>query len=79
LLWHAFIAEKHDISREDVEMVVDDMRLDAAGLSVDGEPPAEVQLDVEPEGDDAGESQADISADRDRVIDFRSGSHDKDG
>jgi len=79
LLWHAFIEEKHDISREDVEMVVDDMRLDAAGLSLDGEPPAEVQLDVEPEDDQSSEAKGDLSADRDRVIDFRSGSHDKEG
>src|SRR3546814_11416901 len=34
LLWHAFIEEKHAIARADVDLVIDDMKLDARGLAI---------------------------------------------
>src|SRR3546814_8299053 len=36
LLWHAFIEEKHAVGPDDLRLVIDDMRLDARGLSLDG-------------------------------------------
>lgn len=81
LLWHAFIEEKHDISREDVQMVIEDMRLDASGLSPDGEPPPEIDLSLSAEDTAAvqqSQRQSQTVAGADRVIDFRA-AHDKEG
>jgi type II secretory pathway predicted ATPase ExeA len=35
LLWHAFVDEKHTVGEEDVEIVIQDMKLDAEGLSME--------------------------------------------
>ena len=78
LLWHAFIEESHAISREDAELVVEDMKLDAAGLSLDGEAPPDVELPIEPENDRDDQTLRQASQDADRVVDFRA-SHDKEG
>ncbi|WP_193369806.1 XrtA/PEP-CTERM system-associated ATPase [Pelagibius marinus] len=80
LLWHAFIEEKHAITVEDVEMVIGDMRLDASGLTLDGEPSPEIDLGVEPEEADQLEEahrRDSASAGTDRVVGFHA-SHGKD-
>jgi general secretion pathway protein A len=81
LLWHAFIEEGHAITREDVTLVIDDMRIDASGLSPDGEPPPDIDLTIAPEdtaGVQEGQRQSHAVAGVDRVVDFRA-AHDKDG
>lgn len=78
LLWHAFIEDSHAITREDAELVVEDMKLDAAGLSLDNEPPPEVELAIEPEDDRENESLRQASQGTDRVVGFRV-PHDKEG
>lgn len=76
LLWHAFIEEQHEIAREDVELVVDDMRLDAIGLGADSEPTPEVEL--LPESDSEEESHFGHGSDNaDRIVDFRT-PHEKE-
>lgn len=78
LLWHAFIEEKHAITRADVALVIDDMRLDASGLSPDGAALPEIDLAAEEEnGAEIPAGHRDLS-EQDRVIDFRA-AHDKDG
>lgn len=53
LLWHAFVEEKHAIGEADVELVIQDMKLDAEGvvLDTDGRPdfvdPSEPATDAE--------------------------------
>lgn len=76
LLWHAFIEEKHAVRREDVAVVIDDMRLDASGLSPDGEPLPDIDLATaeDPSGAQQGHQ---ASPGRDRVVDFRL-PHEKD-
>lgn len=78
LLWHAFIEEKHEIVQADVEMVIEDMKIDATGLGLEGDPPAEIDLSSEMREEAEGESlrQAATGA-ADRVVDFRT-PHDKD-
>lgn len=71
LLWHAYIEEKHAIARDDVELVIDDMKLDASGLSLDGEPSPEVELSAEPEDDEENQDLGTASPGADRVVDFR--------
>ena len=78
LLWHAFIEESHAISRQDAELVVEDMKLDAAGLSLDGEAPPDVELPIEPENDRDDQTLRQASQGADRVVDFRA-PHDKEG
>jgi hypothetical protein len=78
LLWHAFIEESHAISRQDAELVVEDMKLDAAGLSLDGEAPPDVELPIEPENDRDDKTLRQASQGADRVVDFRA-PHDKEG
>lgn len=76
LLWHAFVEENHAIAREDVELVIDDMRLDASGLSLDDGPPPEVEVTI-PEDDDEDQRRRQASPAPDRVVDFRS-PHEKE-
>jgi len=76
LLWHAFIEEKHAIERDDVAFVIDDMRLDASGLSLDGEPLPDIDLGTASE--DISEQQGyQTATGRERVVDFRS-AHEKE-
>ena len=80
LLWHAFIEEEHAITREAVTLVIDDMRIDASGLSPHGEPPPEIDLTITPEDTAAvqeGQRQSHAVAGVDRVVDFRA-AHEKD-
>ncbi|HEY9549460.1 MAG TPA: AAA family ATPase [Kiloniellaceae bacterium] len=79
LLWHAFIEEKHAVGPDDVSLVIDDMKIDASGLSLDGDGLPDVDLAVDT-GDAAGADdrsqrrQAAPGVDRsgsDRVVDFR--------
>ncbi|GAB4394880.1 MAG: XrtA-associated ATPase [Kiloniellaceae bacterium] len=87
LLWHAFIEEKHAITRDDVAMVVDDMRLDATGLSLEGGPQPDVTLETpselapeegDPDDRDGAPSLQEESPEDHRVVDFRA-THDKEG
>src|SRR3546814_2630869 len=41
-----FIEEKHAIARADVDLVIDDMKLDASGLAADGGTLPEVDLTI---------------------------------
>jgi hypothetical protein len=77
LLWHAFIEEKHAITREDVSLVIDDMRLDASGLSLDGEPPPEIDLAVEPAGTHEKHRPSEAFPGTDRVVEFPA-AHEKE-
>jgi type II secretory pathway predicted ATPase ExeA len=70
LLWHAYIEERHEIVREDVELVVEDMRLDAAGLGTESTTP-EVELAPESESEEEGSHRGQDSDDADRVVGFR--------
>ena len=71
LLWHAFVEEKHVIGEADVGLVVEDMRLDAEGLSA--------ELDMSPDfatapdpGDERDLQQVKQALPgSDRVVDFR--------
>jgi general secretion pathway protein A len=81
LLWHAFIEEKHSITRDDLALVVDDMRLDASGLSPDGQPLPEIDLTgetEEPDGVAEATQQRQAAPGRERVVDFRA-PQDKEG
>jgi general secretion pathway protein A len=74
LLWHAFIEEKHTVGQQDVELVIDDMRLDANGLSFEAEPPSELNLigeNEEPKGSENDREQRQAAAGADRIVDFR--------
>jgi putative secretion ATPase (PEP-CTERM system associated) len=78
LLWHAFIEESHAVAREDVELVIEDMKIDAAGLAPDAGPPPDVDLGGEPESNQEDSYLRQASPASDRVVDFRA-SHDKEG
>jgi hypothetical protein len=71
LLWHAFVEENHAIGEQDVELVVQDMRLDAEGMTAD------LSLDPGFVGPSAETAEADVrplkqaTTASDRVIDFR--------
>lgn len=69
LLWHAFIDEKHAVSEGDVELVIQDMKLDADGLSLELEPHADLAMSPEPANEATPARQA-IAA-SDRVVEFR--------
>jgi putative secretion ATPase (PEP-CTERM system associated) len=75
LLWHAFIEEKHAIDQDDVNVVIQDMRLDAEGL-LDLDPQAEFVEPSEPVNDRSAKPVKQAASDR--VVEFRS-SIDKDG
>jgi general secretion pathway protein A len=76
LLWHAFIDEKHTISEDDVELVIQDMKLDADGLSLELESHTELAMPPEPATEATPTRQA-IAA-SDRVVEFRNPA-EKDG
>ncbi len=77
LLWHAFIEEKHAITQEDVDLVVDDMKIDANGLSLDlGPDPVDDSL-KEPAGGQEAKPLKQAAPGSDRVVDFRS-PHEQD-
>lgn len=78
LLWNAFIEEKHEITAEDVDFVADDMRIDASGLTLEGEPAPDVDLALEPELAGGSEPQRVEPQASDRVVDFRH-VNEKDG
>lgn len=78
LLWHAFVEEKHAISAEDVVFVAEDMRIDASGLSLEGEPASEVDLALESQFSEDTKPQRPEPQESDRVVDFRN-VNEKDG
>ncbi|HTO63150.1 MAG TPA: XrtA/PEP-CTERM system-associated ATPase [Bradyrhizobium sp.] len=71
LLWHAFVEEKHAVGEEDVELVAQDMKLDAEGLSLDFDP----NPDLAPPGEPSAEAEVrplkQAASGSDRVVDFR--------
>jgi len=77
LLWHAFIEEKHEILRSDVELVVDDMKLDASGLDLEGAPPPDIELESPADEPQGGQPLRQAAPGVDRVVDFRA-PHDKE-
>ena len=81
LLWHGFIEEKHVLTREDVVLVIDDMRLDAAGASPDGHPLPEINLASETDataGPEEASRQRQAAPGMERVVDFRA-PYDREG
>ncbi len=68
LLWHAFIEERHVITAADAAMVIQDMRIDANGLSLEGDLAADL---MEPVQDAGARSSKQASVASDRVVDFR--------
>jgi general secretion pathway protein A len=77
LLWHAFIEEKHAIDRDDVLLVIEDMRLDASGLTADFDGPTEASLKISADSEPQENYPRRTSADVDRVVDFRA-AHEKE-
>lgn len=71
LLWHAFIEDKHTITGEDTEFVIDDMKIDATGLSGELGPEPDVELALDPPEDPDSEPAKQGAQDSDRVVDFR--------
>lgn len=71
LLWHAFVEEKHSVGEEDVELVIQDMKLDADGLSlaIDSHPDFATPSESTTEAEIRPLKQALPSSDR--VVDFR--------
>jgi putative secretion ATPase (PEP-CTERM system associated) len=68
LLWHAFIEEKHIIDEDDVNIVIQDMRLDAEGL-LDLDSQAELVEPVDSANDGAAKTIKQPASDR--VVEFR--------
>src|SRR3546814_764190 len=84
LLWHAFIEEKHAIARADVDLVIDDMKLDASGLAADGGTLPEVDLTIPAEPADTAvamqqrrQAVSGLAGAADRVVVFLS-PHEKE-
>ena len=75
LLWHAFIEEKHAIDQDDVNIVIQDMRLDAEGL-LELDLQAEFVEPMEPVNDPPAKPIKQAASDR--VVEFRP-SIEKDG
>lgn len=71
LLWHAFIEEKHAVDEDDVNLVVEDMKFDASGLSPEPAPDPEFAVSLEPAADREARPLKHAAAASDRVIDFR--------
>lgn len=78
LLWNAFIEESHTITAKDVAFVSEDMRIDATGLALDGEPAQEVEVALEPPPAQESELARSEAQTSDRVVDFRN-LNEKDG
>lgn len=71
LLWHAFIEEKHAIDAGDVDLVVQDMKLDAEGLAVELDLQPEYATPAEPASDRDIRPVKQALTGSDRVVDFR--------
>jgi general secretion pathway protein A len=72
LLWHAFVEEKHAIGEDDVDLVIQDMKLDADGLSLELDSHPDFATPVEPASDrETGPVKQTLPV-SDRVVDFRS-------
>jgi putative secretion ATPase (PEP-CTERM system associated) len=70
LLWHAFVEEKHAVGEEDVELVIQDMKLDAEGLSLEGAAHSEFVTAVEPASEAEIRPLKQAITASDRVVDF---------
>ena len=77
LLWHAFIEEKHEILSADVELVIDDMKIDATGIDLGGDPLSDIDLAAETEDEEIDSPVRQAATGAERVVDFRT-SHEKD-
>jgi putative secretion ATPase (PEP-CTERM system associated) len=71
LLWHAFVEEKHAVGEKDVELVIQDMKLDAEGLSLELDLRPDFATPSEPTAETEIRSLKQAVATSDRVIDFR--------
>lgn len=78
LLWHAYIEEKHSISRDDVDAVAQDMKIDAEGLSLELESQPEFATPPEAVNDREAKPVKPTLQVSDRVVEFRT-SAEKDG
>jgi general secretion pathway protein A len=71
LLWHAFVEEKHAVGEEDVGLVIQDMKLDAEGLSRDVDSHPDLVTPSEPTTEAEIRPLKQALPASDRVIDFR--------
>ena len=71
LLWHVFVEEKHSIDEPDVEVVIQDMRLDADGLSHETDLRADFVTNPESAAEAEPKPLKQAVAASDRVVDFR--------
>lgn len=71
LLWHAFIEENHVICGGDIEAVIQDMKLDAEGLSLELDPQAEFANPPDPVDDQAAAPVKQALPISDRVVELR--------
>jgi hypothetical protein len=70
-LWHAFVEEKHAVSEEDAELVIQDMKLDAEGLSLELNSSPDFAIPSEPTVETEIKPLKQAIATSDRVIDFK--------
>lgn len=77
LLWHAFIEEKHAITLEDVQIVSEDMKIDASGLSLEGGLDTDIDLTLESNQSVNSPTSSQALGGSERVVDFRT-PNDKD-
>ena len=71
ILWHTFVEEKHSIDEADVELVVQDMRLDADGLSLETDLRPDLVTTPEPASEAEIRPLKQALVTSDRVVDFR--------
>jgi general secretion pathway protein A len=71
LLWHAFVEEKHAIAEADVELVIQDMKLDADGLSLEVDSHPDFAAPSEPPLEAEIRPLKQVLSTSDRVVDFR--------
>ena len=72
LLWHAFVEDKHEIGEDDVNMVVQDMKIDAEGISPEFDILPDYAAPAEPPLDAEVRQVKQVAAASDRVVGFRS-------
>jgi Holliday junction resolvasome RuvABC ATP-dependent DNA helicase subunit len=71
LLWHVFVEEKHAISEADVELVIQDMKIDADGLSLELDSQQDFVTPSEPTTEAEIRPLKQALPNSDRVVDFR--------
>lgn len=70
ILWHAFVEEKHSIDESDVALVIQDMKLDAEGLSLESAPGPDFVAPPDPTAEAEIKPIKQALNASDRVVDF---------